>query len=135
MSNALSFLEAFVKTLLTFPDVKSNFALLDRAVAQFDSRFTLRALRSISSLRKRLSPEAFIHVISSTYPKDAPSARTFYGALGVTEDQVKTASSLESTAPGTKQQDKEIIPEIDVYIGILVQVRHNGASGCISRLM
>ena len=42
-----------ILTRLPIADIKSNFALLDRAVALFDARFSLRALRSISIIRKR----------------------------------------------------------------------------------
>src|SRR5450759_3690375 len=35
-------------------EIRAQFPLLERAVAQFDTRFTLRAIRSISSLRKKL---------------------------------------------------------------------------------
>ncbi len=58
----------------SFADIKSNFTLLDRAVSQFDARFSLRALRSISSLRKRLTPDILAQVISETFVPSSPSA-------------------------------------------------------------
>ncbi|KAL9484033.1 hypothetical protein ACSS6W_002822 [Trichoderma asperelloides] len=84
-------------------DIKSNFALLDRAVALFDARFSLRALRSISLIRKHLSQDVIAQAIADTYPANSAEVKT-----------VKNGAS--------KKEAKEIIPEIDVFLGILIQV-------------
>lgn len=83
-------------------DFKTNFALLDRAVTQFDSRFTLRALRSISSLRKKLS-------------------ETKIASLNVKKPIKELLAEGEKEMAG--ESKKESVPEVRIYIGILVQVR------------
>ncbi|EQB59207.1 hypothetical protein CGLO_00424 [Colletotrichum gloeosporioides Cg-14] len=115
-------------------DIKSNFALLDRAVVLFDARFTLRALRSISTIRKRLTPDIIAQVIVETFPATVASgnvAKQLLVAIGrenvplgrpsgpemeVDSEPAKTAKN------GQKKEAKEIIPEIDIFLGILIQV-------------
>ncbi|KAI1385451.1 proteasome regulatory subunit C-terminal-domain-containing protein [Hypoxylon trugodes] len=118
----------------TITDIKSNFALLDRAVALFDARFTLRALRSISSLRKRLSSDILAQAISETFSSTSPSAnvaKQLLLAIGKQDIPLGRQSSSEmeidgepkaAAKNGTKKEIKEVIPEIDIFLSILVQV-------------
>ncbi|KAJ8128992.1 hypothetical protein O1611_g4642 [Lasiodiplodia mahajangana] len=114
-------------------DIKSNFALLDRAVALFDSRFTLRALRSISSLRKRLTPDILAQAIAETFPPTSASAgmaKQLLAAIGKSDVVLGRQPSMEmeidsdSKTPknGSKKETKDIIPEIDIFLAILIQV-------------
>ncbi|KAI0104661.1 putative proteasome regulatory particle subunit [Nemania sp. FL0031] len=114
-------------------DIKSNFALLDRAVALFDSRFTLRALRSISSLRKRLTPDILSQVIAETFPPTSASAgvaKQLLAAIGKSDVVLGRQSSMDmeidsdSKSPknGSKKEIKDTIPEIDIFLAILIQV-------------
>lgn len=109
-----------------YTDILSNFGLLERAVAEFDARFTLRALRSISSLRKRLSQSVLCQAIASTYPPNSPTARTLFQATGVDDATLQTLlSQAEQKAREDKhnsRDSKEVVPEIDIYVGILIQV-------------
>ncbi|KAI8259459.1 putative 26S proteasome regulatory subunit rpn3 [Colletotrichum sp. SAR 10_77] len=115
-------------------DIKSNFALLDRAVVLFDARFTLRALRSISTIRKRLTPDIIAQAIVETFPatvasgnvakqlliaigrENVPLGRSSGPEMEVDSEPAKTAKN------GQKKEAKEIIPEIDIFLGILIQV-------------
>ncbi|KAM0447733.1 hypothetical protein ACHAPV_009636 [Trichoderma viride] len=115
-------------------DIKSNFALLDRAVALFDARFSLRALRSISLIRKHLSPDVIAQAIADTYPANSASdsiAKSLLAAVDRGDVTLGRAASAEmdvdsdakTVKNGTsKKEPKEIIPEIDVFLGILIQV-------------
>jgi 26S proteasome regulatory subunit N3 len=109
-------------------DIKSNFPLLERAVALFDARFSLRALRSISSIRKRLTPDILAQAIVETYPSTSPVAKSLLAALDrehVTFGK-PTSNDLEvegeAKARNGKKEPKEVIPEIDVFLGILTQI-------------
>ena len=105
-------------------DIRSSFTLLERAVAQFDTRFTLRALRSISSLRKRLTDRILCSVIVLTYQPNNPTARILIEAIGMDGEAITdVVSQYAAEFSNSKQSLKEIIPEIDVYIAILIQVR------------
>ena len=104
-------------------DVRSNFALLERAVAQFDSRFALRALRSISSLRKRLTDRVLCSVIILTYSPNNATARTFIEYIGMDGAAIQSVvAQYKEEVQANKTSAKEPIPEIDVYIAILIQV-------------
>ncbi|KAF5024925.1 hypothetical protein F66182_3009 [Fusarium sp. NRRL 66182] len=117
----------------TVADIKSNFALIDRAVALFDARFSLRALRSISIIRKRLTPDIIAQVISEAFPATANSSAIVKPLLAAIERQDVTLGRQggsemeidEAKTPGkngSKKEAKDPIPEIDIFLGILVQV-------------
>lgn len=108
----------------TATDVRTNFALLERAVAQFDSRFALRALRSISSLRKRLTDRVLCSVIILTYSPNNATARTFIEYIGMDGAAIQSVvAQYKEEVQANKTSAKEPIPEIDTYIAILIQVR------------
>lgn len=108
-------------------DIKSNFPLLERAVTLFDARFSLRALRSISSIRKRLTPDILAQVITDTYPSTSPAAKSLLIAVDREQSSFSKPASnemdldVETKKPG-KKEPKEIIPEIDIFLGILIQI-------------
>lgn len=116
----------------TINDIKNNFALLDRAVAHFDARFSLRALRSISSIRKRLTPDVLGQVIAETYnptSSRAVVAKQMLAAIGrpdvVLGRQAGSDMDIDSEAkPSSKNGlvKKDPLPEVDVFLGILTQV-------------
>ncbi|PQE07894.1 26s proteasome non-atpase regulatory subunit 3 protein [Rutstroemia sp. NJR-2017a WRK4] len=110
-------------------DIKSNFPLLERAVTLFDARFTLRALRSISSIRKHLTADILAQVITETYPSTSPQAKILLTALGRENATFNKPSSSEMEidndskgAKSGKKETKETIPEIDIFLGILTQI-------------
>ncbi|KAK3954059.1 proteasome regulatory subunit C-terminal-domain-containing protein [Pseudoneurospora amorphoporcata] len=118
----------------TISDINSNFALLDRAVALFDARFSLRALRSISSIRKRLTPDILAQVVSETFSASSPNTQIAKHLLlavdrpdvtlgGQSSSEMEIDSGSKSPAKnGGKKEAKEVIPEIDIFLGILAQV-------------
>ncbi|RAL06381.1 proteasome regulatory particle lid subunit RPN3 [Aspergillus ibericus CBS 121593] len=104
-------------------DIKTNFTLLDRAVTHFDPRFTLRVLRSISSMRKHITGDGLAEVIEETYPATNVTASFLLNAL----DQAGALGSGRASAKmeveeKTKSSVKEILPEVDIYLSILVQI-------------
>ncbi|CEL07760.1 Putative 26S proteasome non-ATPase regulatory subunit 3 [Aspergillus calidoustus] len=104
-------------------DIKTNFTLLERAVAHFDPRFTLRVLRSISSMRKQITSDVLAEVIVDAYPKSSPTASFLLDAVdqaGAFESV--SSSKMEVDTDKTKSASKEMLPEIDVYLSILVQI-------------
>jgi len=117
-------------------DIKSNFPLLERAVTLFDARFTLRALRSISSIRKRLTPDILARVITETYPSSSPSAKSLLVAIDRENATFSKPNSTEmevdsesKAAKAGKREPKEIIPEIDIFLGILIQIHYLDKKG------
>ncbi|KAJ5538004.1 26S proteasome regulatory subunit rpn3 [Penicillium frequentans] len=111
-------------TTKAIQDIKTNFTLLDRAVAHFDPRFTLRVLRSISSMRKYITPEVLAEVIVDTYPESSETASFLLEAIGQAGafEGVQEASKMEVDSEKNKTAPKEILPEVDAYLSILVQI-------------
>ncbi|PBP26169.1 proteasome regulatory particle subunit [Diplocarpon rosae] len=109
-------------------DIKSNFPLLERAVTLFDARFSLRALRSVSSIRKRLTPDILAQVIIETYPSPNPAAKSLLVAVGRENFTFTKPALVEMEIDGdakkgaVKKEPKEIVPEVDIFLGILVQI-------------
>ncbi|KAF2739452.1 hypothetical protein EJ04DRAFT_457374 [Polyplosphaeria fusca] len=107
----------------TVADIRGNFTLLERAVAQFDARFTLRALRSISSLRKRLTDRVLCSVIVLTYAPTNPTARVLIEATGLDGGAIQAVvAQYKDEIQSNKGNQKDPLPEVDVYIAILIQV-------------
>ncbi|RHZ70540.1 hypothetical protein CDV55_107018 [Aspergillus turcosus] len=105
-------------------DIKTNFTLLERAVAHFDPRFTLRVLRSISSMRKHITADVLAEVIVETYPPSSPTASFLLEAIdqsGAYESAL-ASSKMEVDSEKNKSAPKEILPEVDTYLSILVQI-------------
>ncbi|KAI9676853.1 MAG: 26S proteasome non-ATPase regulatory subunit [Caeruleum heppii] len=115
-------------------DIRANFPLLERAVAQFDPRFSLRALRSISSVRKQLTADVLARVITETYQPSSTTAQSLLSAIGkdsesfdrpngASEMDVDSESKSQPGSSTTKNATpKDVIAEIDVYLCILIQI-------------
>ncbi|KIY02900.1 uncharacterized protein Z520_01365 [Fonsecaea multimorphosa CBS 102226] len=106
-------------------EIKANLPLLERAVSQFDPRFSLRVLRSIPSIRKHLSAYVIASVVTNTYATPTPTAMSLLSA--VKDDPSFPTQQVEEwhgkrDSTHQKSSHKEILPEIDVYLSILVQV-------------
>ena len=52
-------------------EIKSNVTLIERAVSTLEPRFTIRVLRSLTALRKRLDDKALCDAVSDIYPQGA----------------------------------------------------------------
>jgi len=110
-------------TTKAIQDIKTNFTLLERAVAHFDPRFTLRVLRSISSMRKHITPEVLAEVIVDTYTASNSTASFLLEALGKSDAFENPASSqMEVDSEKSKAAPKETLAEVDAYLSILVQI-------------
>ncbi|KAJ5780948.1 hypothetical protein N7457_006108 [Penicillium paradoxum] len=110
-------------TTKAIQDIKTNFTLLERAVAHFDPRFTLRVLRSISSMRKHLTTGVLAEVIVETYPASNSTASFLLEALDQANafENAPDSSQMEVDSE-KKAAPKETIAEVDVYLSILVQI-------------
>jgi hypothetical protein len=50
-------------------EIKSNVTLIERAVSTLEPRFTIRVLRSLTALRKRLDDKALCDAVCEVYPQ------------------------------------------------------------------
>lgn len=102
-------------------DIKTNFTLLERAVAHFDPRFTLRVLRSISSMRKHVTADVISEVIVETYPPSSPTATFLLNAINRT-GAFESAVASSKMEVDSEKKPKETLPEVDTYLSILAQI-------------
>lgn len=112
-------------------DIKANFALLQQAVSQFDARFTLRVLRSISSVRKHLSPELLAQVIEESSLQMSPIGARVLAASGSentlsynapTGFEMEVDSQNKILSGKNNISVKDSMPEIEIYLSILLQI-------------
>ncbi|PGH00431.1 hypothetical protein AJ79_08204 [Helicocarpus griseus UAMH5409] len=108
-------------------DIRANFTLLERAVTHFDPRFTLRVLRSISSVRKQLSADLLAQVIVETYQPSDSTASFLLAAIhkqnAFTEAAADSSMDVDNESkPSKGQGSREVLPEVDTYMSILVQI-------------
>ncbi|CAE6460226.1 unnamed protein product [Rhizoctonia solani] len=96
-------------------EIKANLALLDRAVSTVEPRFTVRVLRNLTGLRKKLNADHLREAVSSAYPKDSPARKALAPYV---PNASSTGMDVDST-PSAKPSG-EPIPEIDVYIRLLL---------------
>jgi len=59
------------KTVAPTVEIKANIALIERAVAELEPRFTHRVLRSLTALRKRIDNKVLQDAIKENYPAGA----------------------------------------------------------------
>lgn len=93
-------------------------------MSHFDPRFTLRVLRSISSMRKHLTADVLAEVIIETYPPSSLTASFLLDAVDRKEafESVVTSSKMAIDSEKSKPFPKEVLPEVDTYLSILVQI-------------
>ncbi|KAI0296401.1 diphenol oxidase-A2 [Russula brevipes] len=90
-------------------EIKSNVTLIERAVSTIEPRFTIRVLRSLTALRKRLDDKALRDAVSEVYPQDSPvrsSLLSWLSAAPTQDDSMETPS--------------ETVPETEIYFRLLI---------------
>ncbi|KAG0345859.1 26S proteasome non-ATPase regulatory subunit [Podila humilis] len=100
---------------LTIADIKQHFALFTKSAKTHESRFATRALRSVSSLRKRLTAAVLAKTIASHYPSDDAARKKLLEYLGSEATSSITAAD-ETAGP------KGDTVEVDIYLHLLVMI-------------
>nr|POE77804.1 putative 26s proteasome regulatory subunit rpn3 [Quercus suber] len=102
----------------------NNFALIVQAVDAFDSRFTLRALRNLSTIRKADNfAEAIVLGVRTAFPRPTNTARRVLEEM-LPKEVTKLAS--DATAAASKEEETQVV-EVWAYLGVLVQQYQKGA--------
>ncbi|KAF3206169.1 26S proteasome non-ATPase regulatory subunit [Orbilia oligospora] len=105
-------------------DITANFALLERAVANFDARYTLRVLRSLNTLRKRFTGSILVDIIKKTFPPSHPALASLESIL-TDGSSIGNNTNHDDTAMDVDTDIKPaevILPEVDIYLHLAVQV-------------
>ena len=124
-------------------EIKSNIALIERAVADLEPRFTHRVLRPLSALRKRLDNKILRDAIEENYPTGVCIASIHARRVNAcTESAVKASllSWLPAASPADQSMDidaaarpngpaiptpppkptSDPIPEVEIYFRLLL---------------
>ncbi|CDH49942.1 proteasome regulatory particle subunit [Lichtheimia corymbifera JMRC:FSU:9682] len=99
-------------TASVIAELKRNFTLLERAVETIETRFTTRVLRTLPSIRRRLTSSILSQVISEYYGTDASQASELLNYLG----ESNTGMDVDNT------KDKNILPEVDMYLHLMTMI-------------
>ncbi|KAH9973806.1 PCI domain-containing protein [Lactifluus volemus] len=98
-------------------EIKSNVTLIERAVSTLEPRFTIRVLRSLTALRKRLDDKALCDAVCEVYPQDSPvrvSLLSWLPAAPVQDESMEVDSAPSPRPPS------ETVPEIEIYFRLLI---------------
>ncbi|KAI9067017.1 diphenol oxidase-A2 [Trametes sanguinea] len=99
-------------------EIKANVALIERAVATFEPRFTHRVLRSLTHLRKRLDDTVLRDAINEIYANDSPSKKALLSWLP--EATVEQSMDIDAASQPSKQSQPEPVPEVEIYLRLLI---------------
>ncbi|KAL0076148.1 proteasome regulatory subunit C-terminal-domain-containing protein [Phycomyces blakesleeanus] len=95
-------------------EIKRNFTLLERAVDTLESRFTTRVLRTVPSIRRRLTSPVLAQVISETYGAHEEEKNELLQYLGEKSNDMEVDSAAEKNG--------SVLPEIDTYLHLHVLI-------------
>ncbi|CEG81959.1 hypothetical protein RMATCC62417_16095 [Rhizopus microsporus] len=96
----------------TITDIKRNFSLLERSVETIEARFTTRVLRTLPSIRRRLTSAILGQVISEYYgPNDQDVKNELLRYLNESDK-----------ASATEEERPSVLPEVDMYIHLNVLI-------------
>ncbi|XP_058805255.1 probable 26S proteasome non-ATPase regulatory subunit 3 [Phymastichus coffea] len=105
--------------LVTIHDLREHTRQIEKAVANKEPRFILRALRALPCTRRRLNPVVLRGIIGGFYTKSSPDKEAL---LAWVEEPMDTEST-QAAIQRFKSSAAPLLPEIDAYIHLLVLVR------------
>ncbi|KAJ3746743.1 PCI domain-containing protein [Lentinula detonsa] len=117
-------------------EIKGNFVLIDRAVSTLEPRFTHRVLKTLTTLVKKIDEKIIRNAIEEVYPKESATKTALLSWLPASpsedvEMQIESSSTSTTTtkpAPVTT----EPVPEIDIYLRLLIIHQLLKSTGSVS---
>ncbi|KAI0327221.1 diphenol oxidase-A2 [Cubamyces sp. BRFM 1775] len=99
-------------------EIKANIALIERAVATLEPRFTHRVLRSLTHLRKRLDNAVLRDAVNEVYTTDSSTKKALLSWLP--EPSTEQSMEIDAAPQSSKQSQPEPVPEGEVYLRLLI---------------
>ncbi|CEJ03868.1 hypothetical protein RMCBS344292_17843 [Rhizopus microsporus] len=96
----------------TITDIKRNFSLLERSVETIEARFTTRVLRTLPSIRRRLTSAILAQVISDYYGPNNQDVK----------NELLRYLNESDKASATEEERPNVLPEVDMYIHLNVLI-------------
>ena len=121
----------------TIQDIRENIRQIERGVTTKESRFIIRILRSILSIRKELNSSILMSIINGFYTHSL-AEKDFM--LSFFEEQMEVDSNAQRMRT-IKNSTCPLLPEVDAYIHLLIilylidQGKFVGAQKCSDALM
>ncbi|KAK7039514.1 PCI domain-containing protein [Favolaschia claudopus] len=118
-------------------EIKANVALIERAVEALEPRFAHRALRTLAALRRRLNDAVLRDAVEELF-KDSPTKQALLAWLpeappADTAMEVDSTSNVTTTAPTHKAVTTEPLPEVDMYLRLLIIHHLDSSSSTYSK--
>ncbi|KAI0688407.1 diphenol oxidase-A2 [Cytidiella melzeri] len=105
-------------------EIKTNVTLIERAVSTFEPRFTLRVLRTLAALRKRLNDKLLVEAIELVYPSNSSTKATLLNWLPKPAPAQQTmdvdVSAVAPAPTATLRPKQDPVPECEIYIRLLI---------------
>ncbi|KAJ7754463.1 PCI domain-containing protein [Mycena metata] len=109
-------------------EIKYNVVLIERGVATLEPRFTNRAMRTQTALRKRLDDVVLRNAIDEVFVKDTPTKQSLLSWLpeppppteAMEVDSAAAAAAAAPPAPKAPLPTAEPVPEVDMYFRLLM---------------
>ncbi|KAJ7485402.1 PCI domain-containing protein [Mycena latifolia] len=108
-------------------EIKQNVVLIERAVATLEPRFAHRALRTLTSLRKRLDETVLRTAVEEIFLKDTPTKQVLLAWLPDAPPPPPEAMEIDAAAapppPAPAPAPKagpEPVAEVDMYLRLLM---------------
>ncbi|KAH7945090.1 hypothetical protein HPB49_006475 [Dermacentor silvarum] len=120
-------------------DIKEHARHIEKAVTSKEPRFILRILRALMPTRKRLNDRVLRKIVTGFFTHSSQDKDALLGCL---EEPMETDGAVkESRIRSAKTSHLPLLPELDVYIHLLVLVylidaqRYEKAVQCSDQLM
>ncbi|KAH7951890.1 hypothetical protein HPB52_014842 [Rhipicephalus sanguineus] len=105
---------------LTIEDIKEQARHIEKAVTSKEPRFILRILRALMPTRKRLNDRVLRKIVTGFFTHSSQDREALLGCL---EEPMETEGVVkESRIRSSKTSHLPLLPELDVYIHLLVLV-------------
>ncbi|KDQ58425.1 hypothetical protein JAAARDRAFT_34215 [Jaapia argillacea MUCL 33604] len=100
-------------------EIKSNIALIERAVATIEPRYTLRVLRTLTALRKKLDDKVLQDAIEDVYPKDSAVKKALLSWLPEAS-AVDHSMDVDAAPTQSTPITSDPVPECEIYLRLLL---------------
>ncbi|KAF9806265.1 hypothetical protein IEO21_08754 [Rhodonia placenta] len=104
-------------------EIRSNVALIERAVSTLEPRFTHRVLRTLTALRKRLDDAVLRDAIGEIYTNDdsqAKKALLVWLPAAPPQDHTMDVDTTHVPSTHPKHAQPEPVPESEIYFRLLI---------------
>ncbi|THH08392.1 hypothetical protein EW146_g9007 [Bondarzewia mesenterica] len=101
-------------------EIKSNAALIERAVSTMEPRFTHRVLRTLTALRKRLDYKVLHDAVVEVFPKDSPTKTSLLAWLPDVPVSEQPMEVDPAPTPSKSSPPSEPAPEVEIYLRLLI---------------